>query len=165
MSFEPLRFPGQLAILLDDKQFKGSIPDLRDDDAQWLVDSLNTVGTASYTNSRFLNSAQALGSFSSDNPLHRKFFHVLRLVCGIRGILPTLVLLSIDSLRASGRPFATGGYCDVWKGTLGDKEIAIKALRVYNEDGTSIIRKVPYRRYHYFLFLFADKIDSDFARR
>ena len=38
-------------------------------------------------------------------------------------------LLSIDSF-----PFASGGYGDVYEGTLGDCKICIKRVRVYTQD-------------------------------
>ena len=39
-------------------------------------------------------------------------------------------------------PEATGGFADVWNGTYNGRQVAIKALRIYNTDDVQAIKKV-----------------------
>ena len=41
-------------------------------------------------------------------------------------------------------PIASGGFGDVWKGTYGERHVAIKALRVYKLDDIHKASKVAF---------------------
>ena len=63
----------------------------------------------------------------------------------MHGILPTSFAVA-SSLGVTGkRPFASGGFSDVWKVTDGrdhDQVFAVKSLRVYEQDPVDKINKV-----------------------
>ena len=60
-------------------------------------------------------------------------------------MLPTLYTLSSDLLARNPDPFASGGYGDVYRGTLGDTKVCIKRVRAYTRDGPEKAIKVRYR--------------------
>ena len=60
---------------------------------------------------------------------------MLRSVCGTRAILPTSYTISSRLLNIDPEPFASGGYGDVYEGTLDGLRVCIKRVRVYTQDG------------------------------
>jgi len=52
-------------------------------------------------------------------------------------------MLSPDLLNIGPDPFASGGYGDVYKGTLGGSMICIKRVRVYTGEDPQKAVKVP----------------------
>ena len=48
------------------------------------------------------------------------------------------------SLKVDQNPFASGGYADVYEGTLGTSRVCVKRVRVYIDD-REMIAKVCYR--------------------
>ena len=47
-------------------------------------------------------------------------------------------------LNVGSKPFASGGYGDVYKGTLNGLKVCIKHVRVYIKDGLQKAAKVHY---------------------
>jgi len=60
-------------------------------------------------------------------------------------ILPSSYTLSSDLLNISLDPFASGGFGDVFRGTLNGSRVCIKRMRVYIKDGPEKAAKVCYR--------------------
>ena len=65
-------------------------------------------------------------------------------MCGIWGILPTTYALSSLPLLIGPEPFASGGYGDVYLGTLDGSRVCVKRVRVYARDGPEKAAKVHY---------------------
>ncbi|OCH86120.1 kinase-like protein [Obba rivulosa] len=58
------------------------------------------------------------------------------------GTLPSSCTITHESLEVIGMyPAAGGGYSDVWRGRLGSRQVAIKALRLRPEDGKRLVQK------------------------
>jgi len=56
------------------------------------------------------------------------------------GLYPECLLLK--GIEITGDPVAEGGFGDVYKGQLGDQEIAIKVLKVYQKSDMQQLLKV-----------------------
>ena len=86
-----------------------------------------------------------LSSGSDDDYYHS--LRELRRACGIHGVLPTsfklphgLTLVMPNSME---RPFASGGFSDVWKARDDKGEIfAVKHFRTYRGDSLMYVKKV-----------------------
>ena len=61
----------------------------------------------------------------------RKCLRELRRVCGAKGILPTSHTVPSDLLGIDTDPFASGGFADVYHGTLNGLGVCIKRVQVY----------------------------------
>ena len=57
--------------------------------------------------------------------------HPPRLLCDMRGILPTSYTFSSDVLNVGSNPFASGGYDDVYEGSLDGSRVCVKRVRVH----------------------------------
>jgi hypothetical protein len=64
------------------------------------------------------------------NGLRKKCFKSLCKICAARGLLPTQTTLKPSDLQRSEVPDYTGGFGAVWKGSSGEKAVAIKKLLV-----------------------------------
>ena len=93
-----------------------------------------------------LTPAQALDTLDPCSAAARKCLRELRSICGTKAILPTSYTLSSDRLNIGPEPFASGGYGDVYNGTLDGSRVCIKRVRVYTEDGPEKAAKVRYCR-------------------
>ena len=62
------------------------------------------------------------------------------------GILPTSYILSPHLLNVDPEPFASGGCCEVYKGTLDGLKVCIKRVTVYDEDGPQKAKARYWRR-------------------
>ena len=58
------------------------------------------------------------------------------------GLLPTSYTLSSSPLIIGPDPFASGGYGDVYEGTLEGSKVCIKRVRVYIKDNPKEANKV-----------------------
>ncbi|KAF9642056.1 kinase-like protein, partial [Thelephora ganbajun] len=58
----------------------------------------------------------------------------LRSICGTRATLPTSYTLSTDQLSINPDPFASGGFGDVYRGTLNGSRVCVKRARVSARD-------------------------------
>ena len=63
-------------------------------------------------------------------------------MCGEMGILPTSYTSSSYHLVIGPNPFASGGYGDVYEGTLEGSRVCIKRVRVYTRDDPKMASKV-----------------------
>ena len=75
----------------------------------------------------------------------RKCLYVLRKICSSRMILPSVYEVSGKLLFTTGQPLAFGGFCDVYKGTLGGADVCIKRLRISTMGGRVAVKQVTYR--------------------
>lgn len=53
---------------------------------------------------------------------------ILRNLCGSWGLLPASYTLQGIATVDGAVPWARGGFSDVWRGTLGDEEVAVKVI-------------------------------------
>jgi hypothetical protein len=91
---------------------------------------------------------QLIDTLEHGSEIYHRSLRALRRTCGIYGLLPTSHLISEQlSLVTAGqmkRPFASGGYSDVWKARNdGGQIFAIKQLRTYVVDNLQHVKKVP----------------------
>ena len=120
-------------------------PILQDDDLMWLVDYLDTVRRHIPLPHFPLTPAQTLSVLDPSSVGFRKCLRQLRTICGARGILPTLYTLSSVRLTVSPVPFASGGYGDVYEGSLDGSSVCAKRMRIYIRDGPEKAVKVRWR--------------------
>lgn len=62
-------------------------------------------------------------------------------LCSLCQLLPTECVLG-DELVGTGIQIGSGGFADVWEGTYGGVQVAIKRLRVGERDDFAKIYKV-----------------------
>ena len=55
-------------------------------------------------------------------------------ICSAEGILPTSYTVPPDRLTIDSTPFYSGGFGNIYYGTLGDSRVCIKRLRIYSND-------------------------------
>lgn len=90
---------------------------------------------------------QIINVLSPGSGIYYRCLRVLRQTCGIYGILPTSYLMgqgpTLVTTGTMRRPFASGGFSDVWKARNDDGQIfAIKQLRTYESHGLQHVKKV-----------------------
>jgi hypothetical protein len=88
---------------------------------------------------------QIIDSFPTDSELRRRCVRALRKTCGLHRVLPTSHVVTFTFSQLPRRPFASGGYSDVWKLTdeeHHDRVYAVKSLRLYEVDSVESINKV-----------------------
>ena len=88
---------------------------------------------------------QIIDTLRGDPELRRRCIRALRKTCGLYGILPTSHTVPFKLTKPGQRPFASGGFSDVWR--LNDERnqdqvFAVKSLRVYEVDPVEKINKV-----------------------
>ena len=83
---------------------------------------------------------QALQATTYSAPILKRF----RQLCGRTGLLPTSYIIPGELIQTAGQPVASGACGDVWEGTYKDKQVAIKALRVFKEGSVRKVTKVTY---------------------
>ncbi|KAF9789402.1 kinase-like domain-containing protein, partial [Thelephora terrestris] len=81
---------------------------------------------------------------SSDSTLRRRCIRALRKTCGLYGVLPTSYTIAFTLQGRLMRPFASGGFSDIWK--MVDEanpgcHFAVKSLHVYEGDPIERINK------------------------
>lgn len=121
-------FDLQLCNVLYEQDYVQSVPNLEANDRVWLIDYLDEV----------LNGLDPSGGAS------RKCLRELRSICGAWGILPTSYTLSSQRVDISSDPFASGGFGDVYHGTLNGSRVCIKRLRMYTKDASTEVMKAFY---------------------
>ena len=90
---------------------------------------------------------QIISTLPSGSDDYYRSLRALRRACGIHGVLPAsfevpqgLTLVTPNGLK---RPFASGGFSDVWKARNDKGEIfAIKHLRAYERDSIAYAKKM-----------------------
>jgi hypothetical protein len=89
-------------------------------------------------------SAQSLDRLEPSSSAFRKCLRELKNLCGTRGIIPTSCTPLSQLLDISPKPFASGGYGDVFEGTLNGSKICVKRVRVYSRDPPEKAMNVSY---------------------
>ncbi|KAF9644146.1 kinase-like protein [Thelephora ganbajun] len=112
-------FDDQLCSALYGGEYVQCLQNLKGDDLVWLADYLD----------------RALNGLEPSCTASRKCLRELRYICGTSAILPTSYKLSPDLLSITSDPFASGGYGDVYHGTLNGSRICAKRVRAYIQDG------------------------------
>jgi len=138
-------FHDQLSEVLYGEEYRHCVPDLRGDDLVWLIDYLDKVYRHVTFPCSTLKPAQAFDGLDPSSATSRKCLRELGSICGARGILPTSYTLSSQLLNVGPDPFASGGYGDVYKGTLDGEKVCVKRVRVYLKDDSQRATKVCYR--------------------
>jgi len=110
----------------------------------WFVDYLDEVRRRIVLPCSLLKPPKTLGALDPSSSASRKCLRELRSICGTRGILPSSYTLSSDVLNIGPNPFASGGYGDVYHGTLNGSTVCVKRVRVYAQDGPQKVTKVRY---------------------
>ena len=128
-------FHDQLHDLLYGEEYHQCVRDLQGDDLVWLVDYLDRVRPRVTVRHSPLKPAQVFDNLNPSSAASRKCLRELRSICGASGILPTSDTLSSDLLAIDPHPFTSGGYGDVYAGTLNGSRVCIKRMRVYTQDG------------------------------
>ena len=142
-------FHDQVCSVFYEEEYQKCVPDLQGDDSAWLVEYLNEVRRRIILpRPAPLRLAQVLDGLNPSSPAFRKCLRELRRICGARGILPTSYTLSSHLLAMGPEPFASGGYGDVYDGTLDGSRVCVKRIRMYSRDGPGNAAKVCYRRRH-----------------
>ena len=78
-----------------------------------------------------------------DDKLYNKCFAALRRLCAEVGNLPSRLVLPVDQLkRQSTHPLSSCGYADIWRGSLAERNVALKAFRIFGENNLPTVRKV-----------------------
>ena len=72
----------------------------------------------------------------------RKCLHVLQKICRSRRVLPSTYEVSGKLSFSTMGVVAYGGFCDVYKGSLGGADVCVKRLRVSNTGDQANIKKV-----------------------
>ena len=75
--------------------------------------------------------------------IRKRSLRALRKACGIYGILPVSHLVPPGLTTTGRRPFASGGFADVWKArNAGNQTFAVKRIRIYEVDNLEDMKKV-----------------------
>ncbi|KAF9643683.1 kinase-like protein, partial [Thelephora ganbajun] len=111
-------FRDQLDKALHGQEYRRCVSNIEGDGLKWLVNYLDEV----------------LGRLDLSSPVSRKCLRELRNICSTSTILPTSYTLSTDHLGVDLGSFATGGYADMYRGTLNDSGICIKRIRIHSSD-------------------------------
>lgn len=90
--------------------------------------------------------SQIIDTLPQGSEIYHRALRALRKACGIYGILPSSHLISegltLITVGRMKRPFASGGFSDVWKArNNADHFFAIKQLRVYMVDDLARMKK------------------------
>jgi len=90
---------------------------------------------------------QIIDTLTPGSEIYKRSLRALRKACGIYGILPSSHLmppaLTLVTAGTIKRPFASGGFSDVWKARNNSGQVfAIKHLRTYEVDNLSHVKKV-----------------------
>jgi len=114
------------------------------------INSLDKVGPHSVLKHRIRSITirrQIIDNLPTNSELQRRCVRALRKTCGLYGILPTSyeVPFTLNINKPRQRPFASGGFSDVWRVTderNTDLVFAVKSLRVYEKDPAEKINRV-----------------------
>ncbi|KAF9649285.1 kinase-like protein [Thelephora ganbajun] len=124
-------FHNQFCGVLYEQEYIQCAQNVEGDDLVWLVDYLN----------------KALDRLDPSSAASRKCLRELRSICGTRAILPASYTLSAGLLKFDANPFASGGYGDVYLGTLGGSKVCARRMRLYHDrsDDNRRLTKIFYR--------------------
>ncbi|KAF9643100.1 kinase-like protein, partial [Thelephora ganbajun] len=120
------QFPEQLDKLLHDKEWIEDLKLLPEDELVELIGCLNNV----------------LDSLDSTGLPFRKGLHVLQEICSSRMIFPSTYEVSDKFSLDTVQIVAHGGFCDVYKGSLGREGVCIKRLRITTTGDQAMVKQI-----------------------
>ena len=130
---------------LSSKDERTNILALSEEDARFFIEIIDRVCfSRTFTGACpfiFSLDAKAFRAAKLDAELRNLAFSVLRKLCGRIGHLPESYLLS-EKLDLPVLPYASGGFADVRMGVFKRKNVAVKSLRISEQDDKTKIRKV-----------------------
>jgi len=86
---------------------------------------------------------QILDTLSPELDIYKRCLRALRKTCGIYGLLPASHFLSPEFIVVNKRPFASGGFAEVWKVRSRDNQtFAVKRLKIHEVDSLADMNKV-----------------------
>jgi len=86
---------------------------------------------------------QILDILSPKLVIYKRCLRALRKACGIYGLLPASHILLPGLTTVHKRPFASGGFADVWRARSRDNQaFAVKHIRIYEVDNLEDVKKV-----------------------
>lgn len=117
-------------------------------DPKAYIDGLDQVGSrlsVHVNNPLTLTLHQIIDTLEPESDIYKRCLRALRKTCGIYGILPSSHLMPPGLTLVVGtvkRPFASGGFSDVWKASNNAGRIfAVKQLRTYEVNDLRIDKK------------------------
>jgi hypothetical protein len=140
------QFPEQLNELLHDKEWVKQLRLLPEGELVELAGHLHDVWLISTPTTSHSSTPQILDDLDSMSSPSRKCLHVLRKICSSRMILPSAYEVSGELSFTTTEPVAFGGFCDVYKGTLGGADVCIKRLRITTTGDRAAVRRVTHPR-------------------
>lgn len=139
-------FGDQLKNVLYGQEYTQCVPNFEGDDLMWFVEYLSTVRRHTPLPTLHpLKRTQVLDDLDPSGLASRKCLRELRSICGTRMILPASYTLPAHLLHINDDPFVSGGFGDVYEGTLNCSKVCIKRLRVYTVNDPKTFRKVRYK--------------------
>jgi len=132
-----------LADILLDKDGRTFISNLAREDAELCIEILDHVSRNPYPlpSRRLRWFRQGLAEHNLKTTEKQVFFVALRRLAAIHGRLPESMMIAED-LKVSDKVLASGGFADVRTGTYMGHLVAVKTMRVAEQDGFLKIRKV-----------------------
>ena len=134
-----------LKALLRSQEDMNAICKLTGVEAQKVVDAIDRVCNGSLIVRRLTNVCyvvtQAIDSQRLTESLRKTALRILCKLCGLCQLLPTDCVLG-EGLAETEIQIGSGGFADVWQGTCGGVQVAIKRLRVGREGDSTKLYKV-----------------------
>lgn len=140
-------FRDQLSNILYGEEYRQCVPNLQDDGSIWLINYLDEVRSHVAITHSPLTPLEVLDCLDPSCPAFRKCLRELGSTCGTGGVLPASYTLSAHLLNIASAPFASGGYGDVYEGTLDGSGVCVKYVRVYTKDDPKKAAKVLYQQH------------------
>ena len=139
---------GKLSDVLYGEEYAQCVLRLEDEDLVWLINYLEKVRHKCHAAmSRLpLKPVQVLDCLDPFSLASRKCLRELRSICSTRVTLPPSYALPSQLLKIDSLPFTSGGFGDVYMGTLDGSKICVKRIRVYTKDVLQTAVKVYFRR-------------------
>lgn len=134
-----------LKALLGSREDLEAICGLTGPEAQKVVDSINEVHNSNLVVRKLTDVcytvAQAIDSPQLTEKLRTGALRTLCKLCGSCQLLPTDCVLG-EELVEMGTRVGSGGFADVWQGTCGGMQVAVKRLRVGEKGDSTKLYKV-----------------------
>jgi len=138
------RFSKQLDELLHDRVWVESLQLLPEGGLSELMGYLNTVRSISTPIRSHSSSPQIFDGLDPMDSSYRKCLHVLQKICSSRMILPAMYEVSGTLSISTTQVVAYGGFCDVYRGSLGASDVCIKRLRVSATCDRAMVKQVTH---------------------
>ena len=103
----------------------------------------SAIYAVSWINAQGRCTPQALRTATTSH--HVTILKQFQQLCSRTELLPTSYIISGELIQVtSGQPAASGTFSDVWEGAYNDRQVAIKALRVFKKDGVRKVKKATH---------------------